>query len=89
MSGVQSIIQKRKGPVVFQEAALNRPAWHHLLMGHRLTCRSPSPRRRLHSSCTGGLLSALPLLGRVNNYSMTTPLCELEGCLHKEKEGVF
>lgn len=22
---------------------------------------------------------------RVNNYSMTTLLCELEGCLHKEK----
>lgn len=65
------------------------PLTHHLLptrllvlLVHRVGREGGSYRRSL----------SLPLspLGRVNNYSMTTLLlCKLEGCLHKEKEGVF
>lgn len=86
----QSIIQKRKGRCI-PGAALNMPAWHHLLMGHRLTCYHTPPHPLTHqlflSSYTGSYQSSL--VERVNNYFMTTLLCKLEGCLHKEKKGIF
>lgn len=90
----QSIIQKRKVHCAMG-AALNMPAWHHLLMGHRLTCYlswlpPPSPSSSLSLSllcCTRSYQCSL--VGRVNNYSMTTLLCKLEGCLHKEKRICF
>lgn len=85
----QSIIQKRKVRRTWG-AALNMPAWHHLLMGHRLTCylSSPHPSQQLFLSSYAGSYQC-SLVERVNNYSMTTLLCELEGCLHKEERIYF
>lgn len=87
----QSIIQKRK-VCCATGAALNMPAWHHLLMGHRLTCylsrlSPPSPQQLSLFSCTRSYQCSL--VECVNNYFMATLLCKLEACLHKEKRICF
>lgn len=67
----QSIIQKRKVRSAMG-AALNMPAWHHLLMGHRLTCYLS----RLSPPCLSSSLSSLSLL----LYTVLSVLCSGRTC---------
>lgn len=78
---------EEKGPShfrsCFEHACLASPA-----NGHRLTCYHPPPTPHPpYSAHTGSYQCSL--VERVNNYSMTTLLCKLEGCLHKEKRVYF
>lgn len=81
---------EEKGPLYprsgFEHACLASPA-----NGPQIDMLPDSPhpltQQLFLSSYTGSYQSSLA--ERVNNYFMTTLLCKLEGCLHKEKRVYF
>lgn len=89
MFSSQSIIQKRKGLLHpgsgFQLIRLASPAnGPQIDMLPEQTLLTFAPLKASLLIWTGSYQSSL--VAHVNNYYMTTVVCKLEGCLHKEVE---